>query len=206
MQLSGQETRKNCTNAIEGLCLSQRRLCRKNKLITEAPDRVPEVLEEITMRNILAIISVSIFFSGCCTTGEFCKGLITSDVCEGEVDGYTYTAIAYGDGMLGVVPISVIKPNTEWRFYLVPTKLSGITPSANTGIEIKGQDPAVPPVASGGNNVWINTTGDYATAERTGKLRYIAQCTPEDLVEGDYHKFEVTVDGIGMLDPRAHVE
>ena len=158
------------------------------------------------MRNILAIISVSVFLSACCTTGEFCPGPIASAACGGEVEGYTYTAIGYGDGSLVVVPIPAIRPNTEWRFYLVPIKLSGITPSADTGIEIEGQDPAVPPVASGGNNVWINTTGDYATAERTGKLRYIAQCTPEDLVEGDYHKFEITVDGIGMLDPRAHVE
>jgi len=163
------------------------------------------------MRNILAIISVSVFLSACCTTGEFCeKRSLHSDVCGGEVEGYTHTAIAYGDGSLVVVPISAIRPNTEWRFYLVPTKLSGITPSANTGIEIKGQDPAVPPVASGGNNQWIDTDGDYATAERTReftrKLRYIAQCTPEGLVKGDYHKFEVTVDGIGMLDPRGHVE
>jgi hypothetical protein len=158
------------------------------------------------MKNILAIIVVSVLLSACCTTGNFCKGSFNSDVCGGEVDGYTRTAIAYGDGMLTVVPISKIRPNTEWRFYLVPTKLGGEMPRAETSIEIDGQDPAVPPVASGGDNLWIDTDGDYATAERAGRLRYLAQCTPENLVTGDYHKFEVTVDGIGMLDPRGHVQ
>jgi hypothetical protein len=167
----------------------------------------PEVLEEIIMRNTLAIISVSVFLSACCTTGNFCKGSFESAACNNEtVDGYTYTAIAYGDGMLAVVPISKIRPNTEWRFYLVPTELGGAMPRTDASISIEGQDPADPPVASGGNNVWIDTDGDYATAERAGRLRYLAQCTPEDLVKGDYHKFEVTVDGIGMLDPRGHVQ
>ncbi len=142
--------------------------------------------------------------------GNYCKKTFHSDACNTQVNGYTHTAIAYGEGKLVVVPISTIRANTEWRFYLVPTELGGAMPSADTSIDIIGQDPAVPPVASGGNNQWINTAGDYATAERTRvftrKLRYIAQCTPEDLVEGDYHKFEITVDGIGMLDPRAHVE
>ena len=158
------------------------------------------------MRNTLAIISVSVFLSACCTTGNFCKGSFASDVCGGEVDGYTHTAIAYGDGMLAVVPISKIRPNTEWRFYLKPADLGGGMPRADASISIDGQDPADPPVASGGNNLWIDTDGDYDTAERVGKLRYIAQCTPEDLVRGDYHKFEVKIDGIGMLDPRGHVE
>ena len=170
-----------------------------------ALDRVPEVLEETTMRNILAITTVSVFLSGCCTTGEFCEGTIASAACGGEVDGYTHTAIVYGEGNLVVVPISEIRANTEWRFYLVPTKLGGAMPPDSTSITIEGQDPADPPVASGGDNLWISTTGDFGTADKVGKLRYVAQCTPDTLVRDDYHKFEITVDGIGTLDPRGRV-
>jgi len=174
--------------------------------MTEAPDEAHEVLEETKMRKILAIISVSVLFSGCCTNGSFCKGPISSAACGGDVDGYTRTAIAYGDGKLVVVPISTIKANTEWRFYLVPLdNLGGITPPEDTSVIIKGQDPADPPLKSGGNNEWIDTSGDYGSADSLGKVRYLAQCTPETLVHGDEHKFEVTVEGIGTLDPRGRV-
>ncbi len=159
------------------------------------------------MRNALALISVSALLSACCTNGSFCGGSFASAACDDRVvEGYTRTVIAYGDGMMAVVPVSKIRPNTEWRFYLKPTALGGALPRADASISIDGQHPADPPVASGGNNEWIETDGDYATAERVGKLRYLAQCTPEDLVTGDYHKFEVTIDKIGMLDPRGHVE
>jgi len=158
------------------------------------------------MKNILAIIFVSVLLSACCTTGNFCEGTFNSAACGGEVEGYTYTAIAYGEGSLLVVPISPIRANTEWRFELVPSDLGGAMPPANTSIKIEGQDPAVLPAASGRDNTWIDTDGDYATAERDGKLRYLVQCTPDDLVHNDFHKYEVWVDGIGMLDPRGHVQ
>ena len=175
-------------------------------MLRSVPDEAHEVLEETKMRKILVIISVSVLFSGCCTNGSFCKGRIASAACGVDVDGYTRTAVAYGDGKLVVIPISTIKANTEWRFYLVPLdNLGGRTPPENTSITIKGQHPADPPVASGGDNEWIETAGDYGTANSLGKVRYLAQCTPETLVQGDDHKFEVTVDGIGTLDPRGRV-
>lgn len=171
------------------------------------PDRVPEVLKEIKMRKILTIISVSVLFSGCCTNGSFCNGKFAGGACgDNVVDGYTRTAIVYGEGTLVVVPISTIKPNTEWRFYLAPANLGGAMPPEDTIITIKGQDPADPPLTSLGDNTWINVSGKYGSANKDGRVRYLAQCTPETLVQGDYHKFEITVEGIGNLDPRGHVE
>jgi hypothetical protein len=167
------------------------------------------------MRKLLAIISVSVLFSGCCTMidGAFCDKPFNSVACGGDVDGYTHTAIAYGDGKLMVKPISTIKANSEWRFYLVPLdNLGGKTPPDNASITIKGQDPADPEIASvlasasGADNKWIDTSGDYDTAARLGKIRYLVECTPATLLPGDEHKFEITIDGIGTLDPRGHVK
>jgi|GEM_PF-1529088 len=159
------------------------------------------------MRNLLALVSVSVVLSACCTNGSFCQGEFASDACGGNVvDGYTHTAIVYGEGTLVAVPISMIKPNTEWRFYLAPTKLGGAMPPEDTTITIKGQDPADPPVKSGGDNTWINVSGKYGSAGKDGRVRFLAQCTPETLVKGDEHKFEITVEGIGNLDPRGRVD
>ncbi len=176
------------------------------KSASGTPDRVPEVLEETRMRSLLALVSVSVVLSACCTNGSFCEGQIASAACSGTVDGYTRTAIVYGDGTLVVVPVSMIEPNTEWRFYLEPTRLGGAMPPANTTVTIIGQDPADPPVKSGGDNTWINVSGEYGTAGRDRIGRYLAQCTPQTLVKGDEHKFDITVEGIGTLDPRGRVK
>ena len=169
-----------------------------------ALDRIPEVLEETTMRRIIGVLVIAFLFAGC-VDGKFHKRDITTGPCAPAV-GYTYTAIAYGDGKLVVIPISEIREDTEWRFYLVPLdNLGGRTPPNNVSIKIVGQDPADPPVASGGDNTWIDIDESYDTATMAGNKRYLVQCTPDTLVHDDEHKFEVIIDGIGTLDPRGHV-
>jgi hypothetical protein len=165
----------------------------------------PQGFEEAIMKRITGALVIAFLFAGC-ADGKFHKRNITTGPC-GPVVGYTYTAIAYGDGKLVVIPVSDIRANTEWRFYLFPLdNLGGKTPSNNVHIKIKGQNPAVPPVASGGNNIWIDIDGSYNTATKDGSLRFLVDCTPASLVSGDEHKFEVTIDGIGTLDPRGHVD
>jgi len=147
---------------------------------------------------------IAFLFAGC-ADGKFHKKNITTGPCA-PASGYTHTVIAYGDGKMVVIPISEIREDSEWRFYLMPLNdLGGRTLATNVDIEIKGQDPADPPVASGALNTWIDVTGSYDTATVAGRSRYLVQCTPDVMVDGDEHKFEVIIDGVGTLDPRGRV-
>jgi hypothetical protein len=153
------------------------------------------------MRKILAIISVSVLFSGCCTNGSFCKGRIASAACGGDVDGYTHTAVAYGDGKLVVIPISQIIVDTEWRFILAPVTLPGDPIDYRTA--------AVTITGKTGDDVWIDTagpsntpiTGDFATDTI---LTACVKGLPVSVVGTEY-EFEVNVTGVGTLDPRGRV-
>jgi hypothetical protein len=156
------------------------------------------------MRRIMGALMIAFLFAGC-ADGKFHTRDITTGPCA-PATGYTHTIVAYGDGKLVVIPISEIREDTEWRFYLAPLdNLGGRTPPNNVSIKIKGQNPAKPPVASGGTNTWIDVDESYDTATVAGSNRYLVVCTPENLVDEDEHKFEVTVEGIGTLDPRGRV-
>jgi hypothetical protein len=156
------------------------------------------------MRRTIGTLMIAFLFAGC-ADGKFHKKNITTGPCA-PASGYTHTVIAYGDGKMVVIPISEIREDSEWRFYLMPLNdLGGRTLATNVDIEIKGQDPADPPVASGALNTWIDVTGSYDTATVAGRSRYLVQCTPDVMVDGDEHKFEVIIDGVGTLDPRGRV-
>jgi len=163
------------------------------------------VLEEEEMRRILAIVLVSTLFSGCCLTdGAFCKGSFHSAACGGEVEGYTWTAVAYGDSKMLVVPLSKIRNDTEWRFILKPVRLPTDPPLANyenATVTITGKTAA---------DTWINTagpgnsliTGDFATNDT---LTACVKGLPDITVDTDY-SYIVDVATVGRLDPRGRVE
>jgi hypothetical protein len=102
-------------------------------------------------------------------------------VCGTDVDGYTFTAIAYGDSKIVVVPESEIVPDTEWRFVLVPTTLVGKT----------------------ADDAWINVSGTY---DGSGETHTLAECVePPVTTEGTEYSYEVEVEFIGKIDPRARI-
>ena len=153
------------------------------------------------MRKILAIISVSVLFSGCCTDGSFCEGRIPSAACGVDVNGYTHTAVAYGDGKLMVIPISQIKEDTEWRFILAPVTLpDDLIDYRTAAVTITGKT---------GDDAWIDTagpnnkliTGDFATDTI---LTACVKGLPSSVIGTEY-EFEVNVTGVGTLDPRGRV-
>ena len=155
------------------------------------------------MRKILPFISVSILFSGCCSMidGNFCKKDFDSVACGGPVSGYSHTAVVYGDSHMIVIPISKIKENTEWRFILAPVTLPGDPNNYETA--------AVTITGKNADDVWIDTagpssmliTGDFATD------KILTACVKglPNLLPGTEYNFEVTVSGVGTLDPRGRV-
>ena len=69
-------------------------------------------------RSIL-LVGIALALAGC--NGKFVRDTFTSSACGGvPFRGYTATHIAYGDSYLVVIPISKIRPETEFRFVLSP--------------------------------------------------------------------------------------
>lgn len=158
------------------------------------------------MRRLLCIFVSAACVAGC-ADGRFHKKSITGGACPGTVSGYTYTGIVYGESHLVVIPLSKIRAGTEWRFYLLPTdRPRGSSASAlsmrTVTVDGKPAGPAPPP----GANQWIFTAGDFSGGMPAGNVRYISQCVPATLNEGDEFQYLVDVEGIGTLDPRARVE
>jgi hypothetical protein len=179
----------------------------KNQLMTVALDGVPEDLREATMRKIATVLVIAALSTGC-ADGKFQKSSITGGPCAPAIPtGYTYTGIAYGDSKMAVIPVSQIRGGTEWRFYLLPIdSLGGATQYGNAMVTIDGKPPPPPQPTPPATDDWIDASGTYNTATVAGRSRYIALCVPNELVRGQDWRYEVTIDTVGTLDPRGHVE
>jgi hypothetical protein len=157
------------------------------------------------MRRIIAVLAIPALFAGCAMDGEFHKKKITGGPC-GDVSGYTYTGIVYGDSTIAIIPISKIAADSEWRFFLFPTKLEDdLTDWNGVNVTVKGK--ATP---SGSSlpvdyNDWINVSGSFDAGKNVSRKRYIVNCVPETVSAGDVYTYEVTIDGIGAIDPRGRV-
>lgn len=158
--------------------------------------------------RVLTILFVATLFAGCCTftrDGGFCSRSINSVACNSQVDGYTRTVILYGDSKIAVVPISHVRSNTEWRFRLQPVVL----PTDNQGIDYNNVDvtitgkPAQNPLPPDHND-WITVSGSYNGA--AGNNHNLVLCTKANLgAQGTTYEYEVKVDTVGIIDPRADV-
>lgn len=152
------------------------------------------------MHKILMTLSVAIIVAGCATDGRFRSVSIVGGPC-GDVSGYTVTGIAYADSKLIVVPVSRIRADSEWRFYLRPvTNPTDPENYRDALVKIKGKFPAVNPPPD--RNDWIDVEGTWNGTPS----RYLVECVPDDLDEGEEFEFLVNVEFIGQLDPRARVD
>lgn len=154
------------------------------------------------MKKIITLLVIAFVFSGC-ADGKFRRTSIKGGPC-GDVTGYTYTGIAYGDSKMVVIPVSRIRQDSEWRFYLLPIdSLGGTTAYGDKIVKIDGKPaPYTPPA----NDDWLKAEGTYNSAAVSGRSRYITACVPSSVVKGQYWEFLVNVDTVGELDPRGHVE
>lgn len=156
------------------------------------------------MRRILTIIFVSALLSACCTDGNFCDRAFNSAACNGPVEGYTITAVAYGDSKMAVIPLSNIRNDTEWRFILGPISM----PTDPTTSDYESATVTIS--GKGANDAWINTAGPGNTPitgsfAADGTLTACVRGLPDTSVGAEY-SYLVHVDTIGTLDPRGRVE
>jgi hypothetical protein len=148
------------------------------------------------------MLVVTVISAGCATDGRFRSVSITGGPC-GDVSGYTVTGIAYADSKLVVVPVSRIRADTEWRFYLRPvTNPNDPDNYRDATVTIKGKFPATNPPPE--RNDWIDVAGSWSGTNTPG--HYLVECVPETVTEGEEFEFLVDVEFVGELDPRAKVD
>lgn len=170
------------------------------------------------MKKTISLFLLSVVLTGC-VNGKFHRKTISSGPC-GPVAGYTYTLITYGNGTVIVIPLSKIRANTEWRFYLYPLKkLGGSDAYGNSMVTIKGKNASDNVLVSGArtlspyvipsppaNDSWLSASGTFNSASGTGRKRYITACVDPDVQPGQEWQYLVTIEDVGEVDPRGHVE
>ncbi len=128
--------------------------------------------------------------AGCATPGEF-VGKNTQNDCDGT--GHVNFEIRYGDSYLTATPRGNAKRKGEVVYKLKPRKNqpSGINYSTVI-VEIDGKrDP---------EDKWLNKNA----AAGNGNTK-IFICVPQSQAPGTYG-FNVTVPGVGTIDPRVNVQ
>lgn len=159
----------------------------------------------MTMKNLIILLCVLVVSAGC-RDGQFIKDNFTSSTCGISFSGYTATVVHYGDSRLFVLPISKIRPDTEFRFRLLP-KVRKTDPPVDyrdAFVSITSDDDDLDTPAN-----WLDVSG---TLNANGN--WLVTCVPAaaGLTQSRY-KYKVTVswpgvaavDTLGYLDPRADI-
>ncbi len=98
----------------------------------------------------------------------------------------------YGDSYLEVRPVSEVRPFTEFQIELRPRD-AGIV---GKKVEVKGNE-------DDEDAGWIDGSSD--DQKEMPEDIITVGCVPKDAVEGTEYKFDVVVDDVGLLDPRARI-
>jgi hypothetical protein len=164
------------------------------------------------MKRLLILACMAPLFAGC--DGRFIKDDFLSSEClengnRLNLEGYTVTAIAYGDSHLVVIPVSKLRPNSEFRFKLLPEskKKTDEFNWVNAWVEISSEDDQVGDDDDMKPSNWLNVAGSHS-----GDDGWLVACVP-DLEVGREIKYKVSVwanqadsatePALGILDPRA---
>jgi len=150
------------------------------------------------MKKMTLMVCVAFLAGGCAGNGVFDPGVFTSEVCNPPVSvlGITPVGIKYGDSHLFVIPVAKIKPNSEIHFRLLPQH--------KPATDQEDFDNATVTISSADDNGdspanWLDASGSYSADDGVLKV-----CVPDTLTKTSY-KYEVTVQYVGNLDPRADV-
>lgn len=141
------------------------------------------------MFRTIPIILVALLLAGC-PDGRFIK-INEPNTCS--TTGWTLTGIHYGDSRIVVIPISEVVEDGELRFVLLPAdERTDTRDYKDVTVTVVGKPPAT----------WFTPkTGEASSGD--GTIRVCMDDT--ELDPGDEFEYEVIVDTVGTLDPRATV-
>lgn len=142
--------------------------------------------------RVAAVLAMAALAAGC-VNGKFVSRS-TANNCGGN--GWTHTAIHYGDSRVIVIPLSDVAAGEEMRFFLLP-QLKGRGAVDYSDAQIT--------VTSKPENAWFDTESGKFTDAPT-----ISTCVKDSLAPGTEFEYKVEVEiPVGtqkaLLDPRAIV-
>lgn len=148
------------------------------------------------MKRTTIVILLSFLLVACATDGRPQKKNFTSTRCGGEIDGLTAVGVKYGDSRLQARSRSDVRRRTEFRARLKPIINSGDPVNyENVTVTITGK-------TSDPDSSWISGSGTFSTAT---DHEIVLGCVPGGAPFGKVYAFDIVVDTVGTLDPRAEV-
>ncbi len=147
------------------------------------------------MKRIFLLVITGSFLMACSFDGKPRRSSFMSQACNRQVDGFTMTAIHYGDARIFALPLSKVRPNTEFRFLLIPKHRAKTDTRdfATVDVTVNGKN---------GTEPWLGATKSFNAASK-GML--VGGCVPDNAAVGSTIHYEIHITDVGYLDPRADV-
>lgn len=156
------------------------------------------------MNRIILLLVATAALSACVNDGIPIKKPIASadTACEGNVRGRTDTRLTYDKDDIDMKWKSFVGRNAEFRILLKPKE-----GYKDKKVKIVGKWGELPPPGSGNPTSpdWLNIEKSAKELEDEGKKAILVLCVPSDVPIGTRYKFDVVVESVGTLDPRADV-
>lgn len=140
------------------------------------------------MRNALLLFVIATMLASC-ANGKPVRKPFNSSICSRPVDGFTQTKLKFGDAHLSMKAHSTVIPNSEFRLKIV----------ADKGFQNK----AVSIVPKNAASIWLQTAGRPLIAGVN--VLTADDCVPITAPIGTIYEFDIVVQDVGTLDPRAEV-
>ena len=140
------------------------------------------------MLKILILLALASILTAC-ANGRPVQKPFNSTVCNRPVDGFTQTTLKFGDAHQSMKAHSTVIPNSEFRLKIVADR--GF---ANKNVSIVPKNAA---------SSWLATTPMRLSPGKN--VLPADDCVPTSAPVGFVYEFDVVVEDVGTLDPRAEV-
>ena len=145
------------------------------------------------MNKLATATLLAVSVAGCTPAGKLVN-IDTPNECGAGGTGFSRTPVMYGDSLLSVLGYTEIGKGSEWRLMLKPRQ--GDDPKyVNARVTIK---------AAPGGPAWLEARGEF-DPRKPAKENFLRICVPDSVERNDEYKYEVEVENVGVLDPRAKV-
>ena len=149
------------------------------------------------MRKItIGLLLSMLVLTGCARFGRLVANAPNN--CGADGRGYAVAGVYYGDSRLNVVPVINLAPGAEFKVFLLPRDVDGPgTATRDLRVTIEG-DLIKDPLSG-----WITARTTTFNTSDDGFMP-MTLCVPTTQARRDY-MYKITVDEVGVLDPRARV-
>ena len=153
------------------------------------------------MKILFLTLTFAIALGGCVANGKpSIKGIAAADtLCAGGARGRTTTRLEYGEDDIDIKWRSRVGFGSEFRIHLKPKK-----GYKDKEVEIIGRS-GTRPGGGGTPFAWLNIADSYDDLKAARKGPYLVLCVPPNTPIGTEYKFDVRVESVGEIDPRADV-